>query len=686
MIIGVNRPGDGEIVWLSVSGYPALDSQGVLHEIVISFIDITERKVAEIAWRESRQRYAAIIEQSNDGITIADLHGRYTFVNPKFCEMTGYTEEELLTMHVSELLSKRSSHTLFAQVANEIKPGIKEGELVRKDGSTFYAMVTGSPLLVGKDRFVQGIVRDITERKKIKKELHRTSERLRLATASAKAGVWDWNLQTNEMIWDDRMKELYGLTAESFPGGIDAWTQGLHPDDASMAIDECQAAIRGDREFDTEFRVRHSDGRIVFIKANGLVLRDENGIAVRMIGLNTDITERKMAEMSLHKMEEHLRQSQKMDAIGQLAGGIAHDFNNVLSGIIGYADMSLSLVEKGSILESNQNKILQATDRAKNLVKQILAFSRQGNPQKLVTTIRPITEEVLDLHRSSIPSSVIIESDLHKEVKSVLADPTQIHQVLLNLATNAVHAMNRKGKLTVRLYATVLDHAEHGQSGEISSGEYNIIEVGDTGCGMDAATLSKAFEPFFTTKPVGEGTGMGLSVVLGIVQSHGGGLQVESRPGKGTVIKIYLPVSGEGVPDKPHTAALMPLYGDERILIVDDERILVEMVEKILIPLGYTVVGVSDSLAAWNYIRDTSHEIDLLITDQTMPGMTGIELAKEALAIRKDLPIILCTGFSNEVNRETVEEMGIGRFIPKPYRSLEIGKAIRELLDARKPK
>jgi CheY-like chemotaxis protein len=326
---------------------------------------------------------------------------------------------------------------------------------------------------------------------------------------------------------------------------------------------------------------------------------------------------------------------------------------------------------------------LKASDRAKNLVKQILAFSRQSNPQKRITSLRPIIEEVMDLLQSSIPSSVIIESDINTNLKPVMADPTQLHQALLNLATNAVHAMNRKGTLTFRLFAATLSRIENGRAGDMAAGEYAVIEVKDSGCGMDAATLSKAFEPFFTTKKVGEGTGMGLSVVLGIVQEHGGDIQVESEVGKGTIITIYLPTI-DAREASTADEKLFPVSGTERILFVDDEQMLVDMNNDWLTSLGYTVTAVTNSQEALLVLKEKSAGFDLLVTDQTMPGITGIELAKEALQLWKDLPIILCTGFSNEVNRESAEAHGISKFIMKPYRSHEISYAIREVLDGKK--
>jgi nitrogen-specific signal transduction histidine kinase/CheY-like chemotaxis protein len=388
-----------------------------------------------------------------------------------------------------------------------------------------------------------------------------------------------------------------------------------------------------------------------------------------------DITEMRV-------IEARLRQSEKMEAIGQLAGGIAHDFNNVLGGIIGYADLSIDHVVKGSDLEKNLQKIIKASERAKHLVQQILTFSRQGNQQKSVIAVGPIIKEVLELLRATIPSSVIIESDLRKETKPILGDPTKIHEMLLNLATNGVYAMDRKGILKVLLYPLTLDSEAYGRTGKITPGEYAVIEVTDTGHGMDASILQKAFDPFFTTKPVGEGTGMGLSVVLGVVQLHGGDVQVESEPGKGTTFKIFLPVTAEELKvDSIYDETSEIRGGKECVLFVDDEQSLVDLTVDIFSSLGYKVTGISDSQEALKFIEDKENEIDILVTDQTMPGMTGVELAKAALKIRKDLPVILCTGYSVEINPERAAAIGISQMAMKPLRLSQFADILRKVLD-----
>jgi PAS domain S-box-containing protein len=420
-------------------------------------------------------------------------------------------------------------------------------------------------------------------------------------------------------------------------------------------------------------------GKLMPVEISTRVFMD--GAEPYTLSIVRDISERKLAEKNLRDIESRLKQSEKMEAIGALAGGIAHDFNNVLGGIIGYTDMSLDLVDKDSLVEKNLRKVLKAADRAKHLVQQILTFSRQSNQQASVIALRPIIKEVMELLTASIPSTIRLESDLHKDVRPVLADPTKIHEMLLNLATNAVHAMDHKGTLTIRLYGEAIGREEFGRVGKILPGDYAIIEVSDTGSGMDAKTLERAFEPFFTTKPVGKGTGMGLSVVLGVVQLHGGDLQVKSVPDAGTTFKIFFPLSKElealtmDVEKAPSGA------GTERILFVDDENTLVEMAQEMLGNRGYKVTSMAASPMALKFIKEHSAEIDMLITDQTMPDMTGMELAKAARAIKKDLPVILCTGYSSEVNPERATALGISRLLMKPYGSREIRAAVREILD-----
>ncbi|MBL8028485.1 MAG: GAF domain-containing protein, partial [Fibrobacteres bacterium] len=396
-------------------------------------------------------------------------------------------------------------------------------------------------------------------------------------------------------------------------------------------------------------------------------------------------TSRLKAESSLKENEERLRQAEKMEAIGHLAGGIAHDFNNILGGIVGFAEMSLDHTDKDSILERNIRQILKASNRAKNLVRQILTYSRQGKSEKHPTNIRQLAYEVVELLRAVIPSTVIIDVNLDMQTKPVLADANQIHEMILNLANNAVYAMQNKGTLRVNLRTEENYSAIIGIGGTIQPGEYSIIEVIDTGCGMDAATIEKAFNPFYTTKPVGEGTGMGLSVVLGVVHSHDGGIQVVSAPGAGTTFRIFLPVENSITLDSNSESEQKSTIpgGTETILFVDDEQMLVELFSEMLTDLGYRVVCRTDGRAAVEYLKSNAPEIDIVVSDQTMPYLNGLELAEEAHKIRRDLPIVICSGYSRVLLSDKEKDAGVSCILAKPVSLKLLSSAIRNILDSR---
>jgi len=668
----------------------------MINGVLMNYHDITERKRTDIFRRESEAKLKKAQSQAHMGSWTWNIKANHLDWSDEMFRIFGL-ERETFTGSLESVVAQAIHPDDRAKVNESNLSVIKDHQpipldyrIVWPDKSVHIVWAEAGELLVdesGEPSILSGTVQDITERKLAEDKIRESDLQFRKLSANVPDLIYQFTRRTDGTYYvpiaSVGIKNIFGCSPEDVLEDFTPIGRVIYPEDAARVISDIEYSAEHLTVFTCEFRVQIPGKSLQWIYSRSTPERLADG-SITWYGFNTDITQRKLAEEKLRSIGTRLRQTGKMDAIGQLAGGIAHDFNNVLGGILGFTDISLALVEKGSILESNLNKVLKATDRAKNLVKQILAFSRQGNPQKVVTTIRPIINEVLDLLRSSIPSSVIIESDLHEDTQPVLADPTQIHQVLLNLATNAVHAMNRHGKLTVKLHTAMLDNREHGISGEIAPGQYTVIEFSDTGCGMDAKTRAKAFEPFFTTKPVGEGTGMGLSVVLGIVQSHGGDLQVESEVGKGTTIRIFLPATEESSSDAPADHVQTSLNGTERILFVDDEEILVDMNLNLLTSLGYTVTATTKSVDALQVIREKIGDIDILITDQTMPGITGIELAKEALRMRKDLPIILCTGFSNDVDRESAMAMGFSKFITKPYRPHEISKAIRDVLDAKK--
>ncbi len=640
-----------------------------------SIRDITERKQAEL----QLELADSIVQNVQIGMFIYHLEDpgndrslRMVFANPAAAEFTGVNIEDMVGRTLDENfpgLREKGIPQKYSEVIRTGNPVVFEVLYYRDQRVEGAFSIKAFPL---PGNYVGVSFENVTHRRQAAAALHESEEKYRSLVETAQELVWKCDGQGRFTYLNPAWEKSHGYSLNEMIGKNFSAFQ--RPEVYARDIREFSRHMAGGavKEYETTHIAK--DGRELTLLFNATPLRNIKGEVIGTQGTAIDVTEMRAIEM-------RLRQTEKMEVIGQLAGGIAHDFNNVLCGIMGYTDMSLDYAKDNPDLERNLRNVLTAADRAKHLVKQILTFSRQGTPQLSVTVLTPIIEEVRVLLRASIPSSVVMKFDLQERAKPVLADPTKIHEMLLNLVTNAVHAMGRKGVLTVKLVAESLDKPVQGWSGEITPGEYSVIYVSDTGCGMDPATLAKVFEPYFTTKAVGDGTGMGLCVVLGVVQLHGGHIQVESVVGQGTTFKIFLPVTHELSTSVADCAPRVLKGGTETILFVNDEPILVEMTRDQLVELGYQVIPLSDSQAALDLLRDQGSHIDLLITDQTMPGMTGMELAKEALKLRKDLPIILCTGYSSEVSPRRIAAVGIRECVMKPFRPREMGQLIRDVLD-----
>ncbi len=388
-----------------------------------------------------------------------------------------------------------------------------------------------------------------------------------------------------------------------------------------------------------------------------------------------DLTETK-------ELEIRLQQAQKMEAIGTLAGGIAHDFNNILTPILGYSEMLMDALPEGSQERADEEQVVKAANRAKELVKQILTFSRQTEQERNPVQVHLVIKEALKLMRSSMPANIEIKSSITVGCCQVLADPTQIHQVLMNLCTNAYHAMRESGGvLTVSLSEVDIAPEDYAENIGLQSGRYLRLLVSDTGHGMDKVLVNKIFDPYFTTKKKGEGTGVGLSVVHGIVKSHQGQITVYSEPGHGTEFHVYLPCveySQESLVEQQE----IPQGQQEKVLVVDDEEAIVQLLGNILRKLCYVVITKSSSTAALETFRDGYQDIDLVVTDMSMPGLSGAELAVELLKIKPGLPIILCTGFSEVIDEEKARAVGFKGFLLKPVLKRQLALVAREALES----
>ena len=395
-----------------------------------------------------------------------------------------------------------------------------------------------------------------------------------------------------------------------------------------------------------------------------------------------DISERKRADRERVMLETRLVQAQKMEAIGTLAGGIAHDFNNILGIILGYSQMAIDDAPADSRFKKDVEKVLTAANRAKDLVKQILAFSRQSQVERIPLKIQAVIKEGLNMLRSSIPSTISITKNIDSECGVILADPTQIHQILMNLCTNAYQAMEeRGGTLSVSLKTTVIGSEDKELLMQIRQGEYVQLTVSDTGAGIRREDMEKIFNPYFTTKGIGTGTGLGLAIIHGIMADYGGTITVESEWGLGTTFHIYFPLIKQQELKQITVAEEIP-KGTARILFIDDEELLLEVGQELLERQGYQVTSYQSSVEALAIFQNNPDKFDLVITDQTMPGMTGSELAQKMLQIRPDIPIILCTGYSNLVNEESVKVIGIKEFVLKPLTQELITNLVNKVLKA----
>jgi PAS domain S-box-containing protein len=536
--------------WIDLSAYPMKDAQGRVSAVIEYVKDITDRKRAEEALRESEEKYRTVLETSLDPIVVYDMEGKVTFFNPAFTRIFGWTLEERLGKKM--------------------------------------------------DLFVP------------------------------------------EETWPETQKMIEKVLAgENFAG------------------------------FET---LRYTkEKNIVHVNMSAAIYKDQNGKPIGSVINLRDITEQK-------KLEGQLHHALKMESIGTLAGGIAHDFNNILGIVLGNTELAMDDVPEWNPARLNLEEILKASLRAKDVVRQLLSFARKTQLEKKPTDIIPIVKDSLKLLRSSIPTSIELRQNIAENVAAIMADPTQINQVLINLCTNADHSMPDGGVIEVTLKNVALDEDTAAQHADLTPGWYVNLAVSDTGHGISQEEIDRIFDPYFTTKELGKGTGMGLAVVHGIVKGHNGLITVQSEIGKGTTFSMVFPAVEEQAVSEPETGKELPT-GDERILFIDDEEPLVKMGHQRLERLGYKVDATTSPIEALERFRSRPDQFDLVITDLTMPKMTGDKLVQEILNIRPDIPVILCTGFSEKIDEKKANAIGAADYIEKPLDKRDFAFKIRKVLD-----
>jgi PAS domain S-box-containing protein len=651
------------------------------------------RKQAEEALRESKEVLRATIESTADGILVVNEKGQVICTNEGFVQLWRIPEE---------LIKQRKDNTLLDFVLDQLKEPkaflSKVQALYKtsdedfdvldfKDGRVFERF--SSPLI--RDGEIAGRVwsfRDITDRRRAEEALRDSEEKFRFLAEKMADIIWTVNRNFQTTYVSPSIEKILGFTPEErkrqtleemiTPGSLNKvqmmFLEELRRDEAGNADP--------DRLVTIEVEYYRKDGSTVWMENSVKAMRNNSGAIDGLYGVSRDITERKIAEEEKARLQSQLQQVQKMESMGTLAGGIAHDFNNILGIIVGNTELAMDDVPEWNPARRNLEEIRTASIRARDVVKQILAFSRK-TPQKMKPVrIIPIIKESLKFLRSSIPTTIEIHQNISSESDTVLTDPTQINQVLINLCTNAVHAMGEKGGvLEVSLEDIELDAGSSMDYYDLSSGKYVRLTVNDTGHGIEPKILKRIFDPYFTTKGVGEGSGMGLSVVHGIVKRYGGGISVSSEPGKGTIFHVLFPCIEDEPEPKVEIAAEIP-RGNERILFVDDEKAMIDAIQPMIERLGYKVTARTSSIEGLEAFRANPDRFDLVITDFTMPNMTGMELANELFKLRSEIPIILCTGYSDHINEEKAKRNGIRAFVMKPVVLDEIANTIRKVLQA----
>ncbi len=675
----LRRP-DGTTLWVRDSAR-VVRRPGGGHYFQGSLEDIGKIREAERALRKSRNDLRGILDATLETIVLIDRAGTVVAANQTVCDRMGATMEALIGRRIYDFFPPgvaANRRRQWERVFDTGRPVFFEDQ---RAGRTFEQ--SAYPVFDDESRVehVAVFARDITERKNAEEALRESEAKYRQIIQHAPAGIYEMDLQRLRFLSvNDVMCSYMGYSEEEF----------LALDPFDLLFEESRPALQnvltevlaGNPDpGPVEYRIRGKSGREFWVLVNSTFYFEE-GVPKRATAVVHDITERKRTEKERARLEAQLRQAQKMEAIGTLAGGIAHDFNNILSAIVGYTEMAEVDLPEGSVSKRNLRRVLDASNRAKDLVNRILAFSRQTEHEAKPMRVDLVVKEVLKMLRSSLPTSIELGSSIAPDLPATIGDPTQVYQVLMNLCTNAAQAIeDEHGTIEVTVDEVQIDHDHTAGIGDLPPGPYVRLHIADTGAGMSAEVQERIFNPYFTTKEAGKGTGLGLAVVYGIVQECGGGIVVDSEPGQGTTFTVYFPATDqeESLPLETERD-LLPL-GQERILFVDDERPITELVKQYLDRLGYVVTTRQSSPEALELFRGDPRAFDLVVTDMTMPAMTGDELAEELLAIRPDLPIILCTGYSHRISEAKAREIGIRAFLMKPLTQQELARTVRRILD-----
>jgi PAS domain S-box-containing protein len=679
------RRKDGSVCWLEDTRRVIRDASGKPVEIIGVWTDLTERKKAEAVMRQAsgdaaRGRRRKMYFE----IAILALMAVATYALAYFTAWFEFITRWVLSRKV-ENIDEIVLTAVFVAAGFAIFAYRRWRETELEMTSHQQVQASLGLLHDELDRRVQqrtgeldkanhALRAEIAERRRTNEALGESEAQFRQVVENIHEVFWVADALKGGVLYvSPTYEKIWGRSCISAYSGSRIGLGAIHHDDKAR-IQHAEQNKQSAGTYDEEYRIVRPDGSIRWVHERAFPVRNAADELYRIIGVAEDITDRK-------QLEEQFRQGQKMEAIGTLAGGIAHDFNNILTAIIGYTELADMTIGENPKVHGFLGGVLQAARRATDLIRQILTFSRQQAQERRPIKMMPVVEETLRLLRATIPSTIEFDISLAADTPTVLADATQIHQILMNLGTNAWYAMkSRTGRLQVKLEKWMVDKEQALAQPQLHEGVYARVSVCDSGCGMDPATLRRVFEPFFTTKPSGEGTGLGLAVVHGIMDSHDGAITVSSQPGVGTSFQLYFPAhAGEAVAVATMEGPV-PRGNGERILVIDDEEVLAVLLQRALNALGYEAEFTTLPTAALEMVRSDPYRFALAVTDQTMPSMTGLLLATEFRQIRPEMPVIMMTGYTAPRMSERVAAAGIYKLLLKPVTLHSLGVAVREAL------
>jgi PAS domain S-box-containing protein len=633
--------------------------------------------------RESQARYAGIVASAMDAIVTVNEEQKIVVFNPAAEKMFDCPAVQALGQPISKFIPERfrMDHGLHVRKFGEDGSTSRAmGTLnalwaLRGDGVEFPIEASISKMEANGKKLFTVIVRDITERVRAEEALRRSDATRTIALESAQLGEWQIDLQTGVAQRSLSHDLIFGYAEKQPEWNFDIFIEHVHPGDRERVEKSFKEYLDYGSKWDFECRIVRPDQSIRWIWARGSYYKDHTGKSTHAMGTVADITDRK-------RLEESRARSQKLEGLGTLAGGISHDFNNILLAIAGNTKLAAADLPSDHPAQDSLKEITRAASRATDLVRRILAFSRPQELKQEIVQIPSLVEEALKLLRATLPASIELRTDFEQNLPAVSADTTQIHQVIVNLAVNASHAIgSKKGLIEFRVWPALVRDPETSASMDLPEGNYVRLSVSDDGCGMDSRTLDQIFDPFFTTKAPGEGTGLGLSVVHGIMSNHGGTIRVYSEPGRGTAFHLYFPAAGGIAETAPKVVNDVSKGHGERILYVDDDEGLVFLGTRMLKRLGYRVTGYVDASIALAEFRTRPHDFDFVVSDLSMPRMSGLEFAEQILAIRPDIPVVISTGYIRPEDQERAQAIGIHKLIQKPHTMENLQQTLAQVFE-----